>query len=364
MAIVHISGVLGNLTTEGLPSKGDKGRIQKAEEPKSGNLGSVGNILDSVYESGSLGDVVTPSLSEQPDLYKRLGVSVENLGYFIIPRSVTSDPRYQAAPIKYQKVLHILFEHVAFSPTTYAIGFKVINIAIGQLCISVRGLADLCNTGVKFKKDLVDKNTVERASHFFCECGFLRQEVRHGKIILSIGVEEFYERLKKRSETDSETKVRQKRDTKEEDKELKEEENTYEIAVATAPAVSQKKSSSSSKRKKKEPEPKIERDKGVFTSETAHNKLIQSKGGLEIVQQIYSEMSVWKSENGVADGNDFALANKWTLKFKNPSKQPYQRNKPKLNHDTTPLNPKNSVSFADQAWDGKPTNQPKGEGNE
>ena len=159
-----------------------------------------------------------------------------NLGYFIIPRSVSSDPRYKSARLKYQKVLLTILENAAFSKTKYAIGTHLIEIEIGQLCISIRGLVDLCNQDVKFKEDLVDKNVVERASHFFRECGFVRQEVRHGKILLTVTIPEFYERKKKESETPSETLVRLNRDTKEERKERKEIKETYVVSKKVEPA--------------------------------------------------------------------------------------------------------------------------------
>lgn len=143
-------------------------------------------------------------------------------GYFIIPRSVTSDPRYQGARLKYKHVLHIIFENVAFATTTHAIGTEVIKIEIGQFCVSERRLVDLCNDGVKFEEDMVDKNIVRRAIHFFEKCEIVNHKVNHGKNVITITVPEFYERKKIESEPQSEPKVNQKRTTKEEVKEVKE----------------------------------------------------------------------------------------------------------------------------------------------
>ena len=154
-------------------------------------------------------------LSETPNLYKQIGVGMLNSGFFSFPRSISSDPRYKGARLKYQKVLHVILENAAFRKTTYSIGSNLINIEVGQLCISVRGLVDLCNKEVKFKEDLIDKNIVERASHFWRSCQFVRQEVRHGKIIITVTVKEFYTKQKTESETASETLPRLNRDTKE-----------------------------------------------------------------------------------------------------------------------------------------------------
>lgn len=177
--------------------------------------------LDSVGESGIV-NFDNSTIPVSPNLYKEYGVLVENSGYFIIPRSLMNDPRYQGARMKYKIVLLTILKNAAFAQTTHAIGCEVISIGIGQFCTSIRGLTDLCNEGVKYKEDLIDKNIVERASHFWCRCGFVRQEVRHGKTILTVTIPEFYAKEKNECETGIETKPRQNRDTKEEYKEDKE----------------------------------------------------------------------------------------------------------------------------------------------
>lgn len=338
---------------KGLQTNGNFDTVVEKIKPESGNsgLGTI-NSLDSWRESDKNGTSHTPILPDAPNLYKHNGVLMENLGYFIIPRSVTSDPRYKSARLKYKHVLQVLFESVAFAPTTHAIGTEVIPIAIGQFCVSVRGLMDLCNMGVKYKEDMVDKNIIERASQFWRKCGFVRQEVRHGKILITITVPDFYDRLKKKTETESETKPRQNRDTKEEDKEDKEDNISLDAVAssdsAIAPSEPKKVSSSPKKRKKVEKAPLIERDVGVFTSDIAHQKLVTLRGSEEIVKQIYAEMSIWKAQAGIGQRDDYRTACNWDLKPKYQSKQPYQRPQPKYNHDTSPKNPKNTISFAEE----------------
>lgn len=51
---------------------------------------------------------------------------------------------------------------------------------------------------------------VLRAVHFFSECGFVRQEVIHEKTLLTICVPEFYIKINKLSEPQSEPQVNQK----------------------------------------------------------------------------------------------------------------------------------------------------------
>lgn len=342
------------LSTIGLQTKTNFDKVTENIKPELVNPGFNTNSLDPA-RSGN-GTQSTSILPDVPNLYKHIGVSVENLGYFIIPRCVTSDPRYKSARLKYKHVLHILFENVAFAPTTHAIGCEVINIQIGQYCVSVRGLMDLCNQGVKYKDDMVDKNIIERASQFWARCGFVRQEVRHGKILLTITVPEFYDRLKKKTETGSETKPRQNRDTKEEDKEDKEDNNNISSPVAIAPSEEKKKisSSSSKKRKKVEPAPLIERDKGIFISDIAHQKLIEEKGSEEVVKQIYAAMSVWKAQKGIAGGDDYKTALRWGLtpsktavSYTQPQTAPSKHNNPNFNKDTRPVQYKNKLDFSD-----------------
>lgn len=342
---------------KGLQTNGNFDTVLEKTKPESGNSGlRTINSLDSCDESGKNGTLYTPILPETPNLYKHNGVLMENLGYFIIPRSVTSDPRYKSARLKYQKVLHVIFENVAFEETTHAIGWETIPIKVGQYCVAIRKLAEMCNEGVKHKEDKVSKNCVDRAISFFEKCGFLGQQVIHGKSVLTITVPDFYKRKKTTSETTSGTtsgtEVGQKWDTKEEDKELKEYKPLYIAADASDSAIapSEKKkvsSSSSKKRKKVEPAPLIERDVGIFTSDLAHQKLIEQKGSEEIVKQIYSAMAVWKAQNGISSGDDYKTALNWKLTPKKPQSS-YQKPQPKYNHDTSPRNPKNTISFAEE----------------
>lgn len=237
-------------------------KVTESKKPESANSGLILNKLDSAHqinESKQNGTHYNTSiLPDVPNLYKHNGMPMQNSGYFIIPRSVTSDPRYKSARLKYQKVLHVIFEKVAFAPTTHAIGNHLININIGQLCVSEDHLVKLCNEGVKYKEDKVNGSLVHRAIKFWSLCGFVNQqvnhkkniltisvpefydmykkkiesrpnhnrtkkdefvnqEVNHGKTLLTISAPEFYDRLKKTSETTSEPKVNQKRTTKEED---------------------------------------------------------------------------------------------------------------------------------------------------
>ncbi len=222
-----------------LLSEGEFGRVeQEANKPDLGRSGFQ-HQPDSALTDESKRNSNNSILAEPPNSYKDFGTAMS--GYFIIPRVVTSDPRYKSARLKYQKVLHVLFENVAFAATTHAISTNVIKIKVGQFCVSSRRLAEVCNDGVKFDEDLVDKNIIDRAICFWEKCGFVRQEVIHGKSLITITVSEFYDRKKTTSEPTSEPKVSQDRATKEEDQEDKELKKSQSIPVPRPPSARKEK---------------------------------------------------------------------------------------------------------------------------
>lgn len=321
----------------------DRVEIQTKKRPES-STNSGNHKLDSVGESGQV-DASNSTIPNPPNSYKDYGTVVENSGFFSFPRSISNDPRYRGSRLKYKHVLHTILENAVFRDTTHSIGTEEIEVKIGQFCVTVRGLVELCNKGVRFKEDLVDKNIVERASHFWRTCGFVRQEVRHGKILITVTVPDFYIKQKQESETGSETKPRLNRDSKE----THETHETLNISsVADAPSEEKKIVSSSRKRKKVEPAPLVERDKGVFTSDIAHEKLIQEKGSEQVVKEIYSAMAVWKAQNGIQGGDDYRTAVKWSITPKNLPRTYTKPAQPKYNHDTSPSHPSKSISFAEE----------------
>lgn len=311
-------------------------------KPESRNSGFDNNNRDLRHKSANDELPNNSIIAEVPNFYKQYGTTVENSGYFSFPRSISTDPRYKGARLKYKHVLHTILENAVFRKTTHSIGTNVIDIEVGQFCVSERKLVDLCNEGLRYKEDFVDKNTVHRAVHFWRTCGFVNQEVIHEKNLLTVTVPEFYTKDKNTSEPESEPKVNHNRTSKETLETLE----TLNISsVADAPSEKKKVSSSSSKKRKKtEPVPLVERDKGVFVSDIAHQKLIEQKGSEEIVKQIYSAMSVWKAQNGIAGGDDYRTAIKWTLNTAKTNAVSY--NKPPSKHNNPNFKPKVETPLA------------------
>jgi hypothetical protein len=178
----------------------------------------------------------TSSLQDSTNLRKHVGVSMPtdfaSEGFIKFPRSLFNDPHWKGMRSKYQKVFITLLFHTSYTQKSYSIGANVITIGPGQFCTSIRALIDLCNDGVKFKEDKVDKNIVERSVSLFVKIGFVRQEVRHKKSIFTISYPEIYEHFQSQSETSSETKPRHNRDINEERKERKDIKETIDGAGA------------------------------------------------------------------------------------------------------------------------------------
>lgn len=164
------------------------------------------------------------SITETPNLYKHNGVSMSNssIGFFPLPRSLTSDLRYRNARLKYKWVLQTILDNAAFSKTTHSIGSNLVTIEVGQFCASERRLVDLCNQDINFKEDKVDKNIVRRAIHYLEKCQFVRQDVNQGRSIITITIPGFYGSNYLKTEPTFDIGPNLNRTIKEEGKEIKE----------------------------------------------------------------------------------------------------------------------------------------------
>lgn len=208
----------------GLHSKQNHGRVNgEMKKPELGGSGfrrqwDSGN--DSEYNKETDNLTISQSLNFRN---KEIGESMQNLGFIKIPRSLFQNAHWQGMRSKYQKVFLTILFHTSHKKKSFSIGENLIEILPGQFCTSIRNLMDLCNEGVKYKEDKIDKNIIERAVSLFTKIGFVRQEVRHKKSILTITYPGIYDEEKKTTETATETRPRHDRDIKEEDREREEE---------------------------------------------------------------------------------------------------------------------------------------------
>lgn len=151
-------------------------------------------------------DKMSLILSDDPYLCK--GSSMHLCNFICLSRNLSEHPSYINSPPSYRIVLLEILFRAAWKPTQLDHKGHVFQIEAGQLWVSIRQLLKWCGKGV-------DKNVVERAISKFCLVGFVRQEVRHTKLLITITMSELWSNKINEYETGSETKVRHFRDTKE-----------------------------------------------------------------------------------------------------------------------------------------------------
>jgi len=320
-----------------LISKENLNRVVEIKKPECGSPGFKTNDSD----ESEYNETCKLTISDSPNSYKNYGelMSEKENGFVKFPRSVLSDPRYKGARLKYQKVLHIIFENVVFRKTPYAIGTKLIKVDVGQFCVSQRKLMEICNEYVKYEEDLLDRSTIRRAIDYWTSCQFVTHNSTQGKTVLTVTLPEFYISQNTQFDPGLDHKPTHDRPTKEEREEREEEYISNDANAKFVANAPENKKIPSRKRKKVEKEPLIERDKNVFTSDSSHKKLLESRGSEDVVKKIYSEISIWKSEKGISGGSDYKTADNWNLKTHNYVQKSFSPSQKKLNHDTSPSHP-------------------------
>lgn len=143
--------------------------------------------------------------------FATLALLMNESGFLKIPRSLLQSTTWIEARPKHKVIFLTIIEYCAFQKTEHNIRGKIVEILPGQLCITFRRLHEICGNGIS-------KNDIEGAIKYFLTSQKIRQEVRHGKMILTIIDSEIYDTCFNRDQTTSQTKVRQKSDIKEEPK--------------------------------------------------------------------------------------------------------------------------------------------------
>lgn len=132
---------------------------------------------------------------------------------------------YDARPA-HQTVFMTILLRCAFKEMNHNIQGNSIRIFPGQLCTTIRKLTEWCGKWIS-------KNDVEGSIKYFSKVNFLRQEVRHGKTLITITQPDICKYFKKSNQTTSQTQVRQESDRSQtqKNKENKEKkENIYPTA--------------------------------------------------------------------------------------------------------------------------------------
>lgn len=117
-----------------------------------------------------------------------------SIGYFCLPRSLTRDPLWIDLPSNYKIVFITILDHVCFKSRKFDDHGHLIELLPGQFCASFEEISKLCGKWI-------NKKNIEHAILKLKKYGFLGQEVRHKKSIITIKHKETYELILKASET-------------------------------------------------------------------------------------------------------------------------------------------------------------------
>lgn len=126
-------------------------------------------------------------------------------GFFSLPRSFTRDPLWVDLSPKIKDVFLTILDRVCYEPQGFDDHGVIIDLLPGDICTTIR---EILNWSSKH----MSKNDIERSLVKLKVCGFLRQEVRHIKTVISISDSRVYALIVKKRKTESETTLRQDRD--------------------------------------------------------------------------------------------------------------------------------------------------------
>ena len=177
------------------------------------------NIGDQCHHSTEISDYATQEITTM------------NQGFIRIPRSVLTNPAYKSFSPQQKIVVQKLFELAAYHKQQIYIGEEIVEIEPYQLFYSIRYLVDACNDGVRLSEHHVIKNDVERILKVLGSQTIIRQEVRHGRTLITLLCLMDCDKENSLTQTGTQTKHRQNTDktqtnTKKEKKEKKEKTNT------------------------------------------------------------------------------------------------------------------------------------------
>lgn len=269
--------------------------------------------------------VTSPILAGHPYSDNNCGTAMSQdfpkEGYVKVPRSLWKNPIWQGCREKYKKVFMTLLFTAHFRKRTVSYQNNPIELLPGQHCASMRELVDLCNDGVRFKEDRVDKNIVERAVSLFTKIGLVRHDTSHGISLFTIVYGNIFDQV----ETASETGPRQDRDSPplptyiQEEREEREEYSSskYSIPQARGCRVLPQKKNEEFFSQREE----IAFQNGfVQLTQAQLDECIKSRGSLEAVEEVVHQMlskwqtkqytvrnlvrtiSDWRLQNSIVDG--------------------------------------------------------------
>lgn len=141
-----------------------------------------------------------------------LGLSMLNYGFIQIPRSLRSLPLWLDSSPLDRELFNTILSLVVWKETEFNDFGTNIILKPAQVCISIRDLMLACGT-------MYSKNDVERGlQRLEKNLKIVRREVRHQRCVITITHKDTYDLIIRKSETESETVLRQFRDSFETEK--------------------------------------------------------------------------------------------------------------------------------------------------
>ncbi len=129
---------------------------------------------------------------------------MSNNGYICLPRSLLENALWKDLPPQYKEVFTTVLELVCWKPKKFDDHGIIIDLEIGQICISERELLERCGK-------YISRNDIQRSFVKLKLYGFLSQKVSHRKSILTITHKDTYDLIGKQSEPKSEPNLSQSR---------------------------------------------------------------------------------------------------------------------------------------------------------
>jgi hypothetical protein len=122
-------------------------------------------------------------------------------GYIKLPRELIHDHILCEMPMAYWRVLMVMISVAAYTPQTFNDNGKSIDLLPGQLCISIRKLADLCGSGIT-------RHQVDSCIKLLVKLKVVGQDVGHRKNVITIKHKATYDLIVKQDRTSHRTSHR------------------------------------------------------------------------------------------------------------------------------------------------------------
>jgi len=213
-----------------LPSKGVFDSVEPINAKDTvGTVSFSGNSDSGGSDNGSLDSSI---IAGTPNLHKQRGVFMSDEGFIKLPRSLLRSESWKSLRLKQQKLFIYILEKAQHTNYIFKYNGNPISLSAGEMCISLRRLAEDFNATVKFREEKIDAPFVQRAVSAFTRVGLTDTRTDTGITVVRVTVQGIYDNEKEQPDTPNDTGAIQARYTNEERKEGEDKKETIEEADA------------------------------------------------------------------------------------------------------------------------------------